>query len=195
LEHNSQGSDRWEKNIQTLAHAFDVDFVRLRSQVVDLGTIAQQYYRTSKQSFLSCWIHTVQRVNIRGSTLIAHATYAVREILYRYVVFKPCTSRVEQYFSVVKEVLGDRRRNSSATTEDDITKVVLDIPRSLAEREEIIESARAVWREHYGVSRTAKLVGDKLDKGFRKALNSHQVDCDIALPCRTEFLRLRRGEP
>ena len=59
-------------------------------------------------------------------------------------------------------------RNSSATTGDDNTKVVLDIPGSLAERADIIESARDVWREHYGASRTAKPAGDKLDKGIRK---------------------------
>jgi hypothetical protein len=75
---------------------------------------------------------------------------------------------LSKIFRLSKRCWGDRRRNSSATTEDDITKVVRDIPGSLAEREEIIESARVVWREHYGVSRTAKLARDKLDKGIRK---------------------------
>ena len=81
LEHNSQGSGRWENNIQTLARAFGVDPVSLRRQVVDLGTIAQQYYRAAKQSFLNCWIHTVHKVEIRGSTSIVHATDAVRGLV------------------------------------------------------------------------------------------------------------------
>ena len=109
-------------------------------------------------------------------------------------MFKPCTSRVEQYVAVLTEVLGGRRRDSSATTEDDITKAVLDIQRSLAERGELIESAHAVWREHYGVSHAAKPAGDKLDKGIHqtKTKNSHQCGCHLALPCRTDFLRVRR---
>jgi hypothetical protein len=50
--------------------------------------------------------HSAERGTSWKHIYCACKKQAVKEILYRYAVFKPCTSRVEQDISVIEEVLG-----------------------------------------------------------------------------------------
>ena len=176
-----------QHKIAVLAKSFQADGARLRTQLEDLQPLARRRYDESRNPFLQCWVDTIRRVESRSSTSMMHPTDAIRQIVYRYAVFKPCTSRLEQDFSVLKEAFGERRLNALDHTEDDCAKVILDYSEVRAEHDAIVEGARAVWAEHYGQCRKSDSAHDKLDKGRAKITDGGRMTKD-------EFTKRRRRE-
>ena len=142
-----------DRDIKTLASVIKCDMVDLKSQVDDLEPIALQHHLQTGASNLDCWIAAIKRVESRAATVAGHPSAAIRYAVYRLAMFKPCTSRLEQDFSRIDEVLGKHRLNSTEETEDDIVKVLLDFPPPGQDRTTILASAREIWRQCYGVSR------------------------------------------
>ncbi len=72
---------------------------------------------------MDAWTAAIRRVESKASTAANHPTDALRPAIYRLALFKPCTSRVEQDFSRIDQILGSKRLGGLDSTEDDITKV------------------------------------------------------------------------
>ena len=141
------------RDIAVLAKAFGLEEPALMSEIDDLAPIAKQHQVSTNASNLDCWIAAVRKVESRPSTHKSHPTAAVRECLYRLAMFRPCTSRVEQDFSRIDELLSTKRLNGLASTEDDVAKVILDTPQDPDTRAHTIQAARQAWRECFGVCR------------------------------------------
>ena len=89
-------------------------------------------------------------------------------------------------------MLGAKRLGGLDSTEDDVTKVILDCPKDPNARAKIMEEARSIWRQCYGVARTGS--SQRLDKGCSKN-NKRKSDAKISVGtkfARKHFTQARR---
>ena len=152
-------------DIAVLAKAMGVNEADLASQLDALAPVAHQHSRKTGASNLDCWVAAVHRAESRKSMAMAHPTHAIREGIYRLAMFRACTSRIEQDFSKIDEVLGSKRLAGVGSTEDDVIKVILDTPEDPQELARIVVKARVIWRECMGVSRPGEGRGRRFDFG------------------------------
>ena len=141
------------EDIAVIARAVGVTEDDLSNQLDALAPVARQHFLTTGASNLDCWIAAIRRAESRRSVAEKNPTDAIREGIYRLAMFKACTSRVEQDFSKIDEVLGSKRLSGLEATEDDVIKVILDAPTNPQELSKVVARARAIWRDCFGVSR------------------------------------------
>ena len=187
------------EDIAVIAKAVGVNEDDLINQLGALAPVARQHFLTTGASNLDCWIAAVRRAESRRSVAAGNPTHAIREGIYRLAMFKACTSRVEQDFSKIDEVLGSKRLSGLEATEDDVIKVILDAPTNPKELSKVVATARVIWRECFGVSRPGD--GNKarrFDTGVPKNNNKRGLDvAGAGVPqgkfARKDFVQGRRA--
>ncbi|CAK0864004.1 unnamed protein product, partial [Prorocentrum cordatum] len=153
------------RDIAVLANAMGVGEADLRNELDALAPVARQRRTQTGANTLDSWIAAIRRAESRKSMSSAHPAHTIREGIYRLAMFRACTSKVEQDFSKIDEVLGSKRLNGVGSTEDDVIKVVLDTPEDPEELSDVIVRARVIWRECLGVSRPGDGRGRRFDFG------------------------------
>ena len=183
-----------------IAKAVGVNEDDLMAQLDALAPVARQHSLSTGANNLDCWIAAVRRAESRHSVAVLNPTRAIREGIYRLAMFKACTSRVEQDFSKIDEVLGSKRLNGLEATEDDVIKVLLDAPTDPKELSKVVANARIIWRECYGVSRPGEGKARRFDLGVpKKKTNKRELDVvgEAGVPqgkfARTDFVQRRRA--
>jgi hypothetical protein len=167
-------------SVGKLASAFKVDEVRLMSQINDHVTMARLHFEKTKCSQLEAWLHVVA-----VSTKKSRPNVDLKEVLYRYATFRACTSRIEQDFSLVENLMGNKRLHQLEEREADVIKVLVDRPKDSAGRLEILKHAQKVWIRHFGVPRASS-------QHWKRARG--EVPGDPSTCTLTEFQRKRRRE-
>ena len=179
-----------EKCIRTLAHALGLDRATLTHQIDLLEPAARVHHISTGQSNAACWAHAVKAAEARtSSTQRADRTSTVRELVYRLLTLKPCTSALEQDFSRTADLLKNTRLNASAGTEEAVIKVVLDRPSMPEERLRVVHLAMKVWREAFGNARESP-AGPRADIG---TLRTKGVESTDARHSKIGFVRKRRA--
>ena len=178
------------KKIEHVANVCRVPALSFANQRADLLPVARLHKESTVETHFQCWVHACHRFeSAKPDFRKRHPTYAFRPPLRRYGVFKPWTAEVESNFGVIKGVLRETRLNSLESTEEDVVKVILDLPESgdQTERAATFEEARCVWRENYGIARQNPTHA-RIDTGQKRGPRS---SCGEKLTY-TEFRRKRR---
>ena len=78
--------------------------------------------------------------------------HALRQVVYRLLTFRACTSAVEQNFSVLQKAFDRRAESLSEASENNLAKVILELPDD--ELPKIAQEAQRVWIHALGRART-----------------------------------------
>ena len=132
-----------DENFKRLAMFFHVDLGAFVAQFRAHLPAALQKFRDARCSNAEAWHHSVFENTRWKYTLENHPASELVTILLRYSTFAVSTARVEQHFSQVKRVLGERGgTNSTDDTENMRVSLLLGRSPSTADNNTILNRAQ-----------------------------------------------------
>ena len=141
-----------------LATLVGVDAVETESQLDSVRHVAlQMFFSRCKGDVVGAWVEAVKRHEAGFKTRLT----SLRKILYRFMVYRACTSAVESNFSQLERYFHKRRDHLQEPALNTQAKLILDAHSE--SHGTICKDAQNVWIENYGKPR--KQCGDRIDKG------------------------------
>ena len=153
------GTEAIRNEVEKLAALVGVDATEAESQLDCVRQIALQSFSSAdyKGDAVRAWVEAVKRYEAAYTTSLT----SLRPILYRFMVYRACTSAVEQNFSLMERYFHKRRDALQDAALNVQAKLILDAHDQC--RNIICKDAQNIWIEHYGKPRTH--CRDRIDKG------------------------------
>ena len=179
-----------QKCTEVLAKFFEVPADTLLEEVTALKPLACEEMLDTGCSAQEAWRRTLQTKHRKNDYNV------LRSVLLNYVVHDGSTSVVERGFAVTRSKIKKQQGNSTEIKENILTKVLLDRPVHQQELDEVLECARKVWSECFGIPRAS---GSKRRrrKRVRASGGADDDDGDTKRPkvfaSEAEFVRERKA--
>ena len=136
------------EHLERMAEVFQQDKNEVKREYHDLYDIAYNTFMCQRGlSSKEAWRLALEQVNKRWNK-DHHSSGAIAKILARWVAWVISTSGLEQGFSAMDKVYGNRRQSMSRQKEQDILTLIVD--KRDDEVDEVIEIATELWSKYYG---------------------------------------------
>ena len=166
IEKGKKITDAVRSKVKRLSQTFKRP--NLMNQFIGFFEAARHELTTAGCTYHDAWMNAVMRFRDARSNLPSDC---LLHVLMRLRVFAPCTSKIEQSFSVILATFGSKRMGMFKTSENMAVTVLLLRNISEPEREAILGHAQKLWVQVIGTNARTH-TKRKIDHGVKKMQTS-----------------------